>query len=148
LPSPRRCSHWRQPDSLLPDGCQACARYDDRVRLGLGGFLKTNGLPSRNVVRILSQQDVDRVLRLADLPFEIGDLRICHIEHLPGLKHIKRRRHTVLEAQLGKLHRIVLGAHCCCCDLKLQVEIAEQTIIARDVAHQCQDYGLLCTLRG
>ncbi len=96
--------------------------------------------------RILSQEDVDRVLGLADLPLQIRDLRIRRIEHLPGLEHVERRAHAVLEAQFGELDRILLGLHRVFCDLKLQVEVAKQKVIARHIAHQRQDYGLLCVL--
>ena len=37
-------------------------------------------------------------------------------------------------------------SHCLLCDLKLQVEVAKQKIIARHIAHQSQDYGLLGVL--
>ena len=51
-----------------------------------------------------------------------------------------------LQRQLGKLYRIRLGAHGLFGDLKLEVETAQEKVIARDVAHQRQEYGLLCVL--
>ena len=87
-----------------------------------------------------------RVLGLADLPLQIGDLRVRCIEYLPGLEHVKRRGHTVLETRFGQLDRIFLGADCFLCDLKLQVEVAQQEVIACHVAHQREDYSLLCVL--
>ena len=85
---------------------------------------------------VISQQDADGILGLADLSLEIRDLRIGGIEHLPGLKHVQPGRHTVLEAHFGQLDRVLLSLDGLFGDLELQVEVAQQEIVAGDIAHQ------------
>src|SRR5580698_11361254 len=115
-------------------------------RPALGGF-DAQGHSPGNIVWILSQEDIDRVLSLADLPLEVWDLCIRNVENLPRLKHIKRRRDAMLKAQLGQLDRVFLGSHGFVGYLKLQIEIAEQEVIARHIADKGKDYGLLCVSR-
>jgi len=79
--------------------------------------LYSNRRSPRYPLRIIPQKDVDRILRLADLPLQVWNLCICRIEHLSRLKHVKTCPHAVGEAQFGELDGILLGLHRFFCDL-------------------------------
>src|SRR5579863_10177528 len=111
----------------------------------LGGF-DAQGHSPGDIVRILSQEDIDRVLGLADLPLEVRDLCIRNVENLPRLKNVERRRDAMLKAELCELDGVLLGPHGFLGYLKLQIKIAEQEVIARHIAHKRKDYRLLSVL--
>src|SRR5579859_299980 len=111
-----------------------------------GGF-DAQGHSPGDIFRILSQKDIDRVLGLADLPLEVRDLCIRNVENLSRLKNVERRRDAVLKAELCQLDGVFLGSHGFLGYLKLQIEIAEQEVIARHIADKGKDYGLLCVSR-
>src|SRR5579864_6734203 len=67
--------------SLKQRGWQAW-RYVGRKRL-LG-----KRVSARHALRVIAEEDADRVFFLANLSFEVRDLRVCSVEHLLGLKHI------------------------------------------------------------
>jgi len=48
---------------------------------------------------------------LADLSFEVRDLRIGGVEHLLSLKHIQLRGDAVVHSERSELDGILLGLH-------------------------------------
>src|SRR6266478_7914548 len=65
--------------------------------------LDAKGGSTSYAFRVISQEDVDRVLGLPDLALQVRDLGGCGIEHLSRLKHVKPCAYTVSEAQFGEL---------------------------------------------
>src|SRR6266481_4237500 len=65
--------------------------------------LDAKGRSTSYALRVISQEDVDRVLGLPDLALQVRDLGVCGIEHLSRLKHVKPCADTVSEAQFGEL---------------------------------------------
>jgi hypothetical protein len=50
---------------------------------------------------VVAQQNADRVLGLPDLAFEVRNLCVGNVEHLPRLQYVKLRAHAVLDAQFS-----------------------------------------------
>ena len=103
--------------------------------------------PACDVLRIIAQQDADRVFFLRDLSLQVRNLRIRSVEHLLRLEHIQFRGHSVLKAQPGKFDRIGLGVDCLTRDRELQVELQEREVVAGHIADQGQCDDLACVLR-
>ena len=103
---------------------------------------------ARHAFRILSHENTDCILRLPDLPLEVGDLSVGRVEHLLRLKHIELRSYSVVESQLGQLDRLFLGFDRVFGDLELEVKPEELEVVARHVTHQRQDHRLLGLLSG
>ncbi len=56
-----------------------------------------------HALRIIAKENADGIFFLRDLPLQVGNLGICRIEDLLGLKHVKLCSHAVIDTELGQL---------------------------------------------
>ncbi len=87
-------------------------------------------------MRVIAQKNTDRIFRLANLPFQIGNLCVGRIEYLLRLQHIELRGDAMFHSQFGKLDGVLLCLDCALSNLKLQIKCEKQEVVTRHVTHQ------------
>jgi len=101
---------------------------------------------ARHALRIVSQQDAYGIFLLCNLSFQVRDSRVRSIQHLLGLKHVEPGCNAMADSEFSQPDGILLGLDRIPGDLELEVEVEKREIVARHVAHECQDNRLLSIL--
>src|SRR6266567_1262868 len=87
-------------------------------------------------LRIVAKQNADGIFLLRDAPLQVRDLRVRRIENLLRLQNVKPCSHTMLDAKIRELHRVLLRLDGLARDLELKIKLQESEISARHVAHE------------
>lgn len=99
-------------------------------------------------VGIIAQKNTDGILFESELPFQLWNLRVGSIEHLPGLQDVECGSNAMIEPVLHKPHGIFLSLDGVAGDLQLQVEVKQREVIAGHITHKREDGGLAGVLAG
>src|SRR5258708_27124467 len=113
--------------SLEPRGRQPRGHFG-------GKWLPRERASAPDGLRGLANENADGIFLLADLSFEVRDLRIGGVEHLLSLKHIQLRGDAVVHSERRELDGILLGLHGVAGDLELQIKLQEHEVVTRHVA--------------
>jgi len=126
----RDCSAWRMSGLRSnSDGWQPRRNLGRRFQLG-------QGFAAHDVARSLAREQAERVLGLRDVAPRAGYLRGRGIEELLRLAHVEAGGRAAGMAQPHQPEVVLRNVTCTARDFQFQIALAEQEVVAHDIADQ------------
>ncbi len=80
---------------------------------------------------------------LANLPLKVRDLSVRGVEHLLRLQYVELSCHAMVQSQRSQFDGAFLRLYRVFRDLEFEIELQEEEVCGRDVAHEGESYSTL-----